>query len=477
MSHKPVFLQNVTFSLSHKICFADLNLTIHPGGKIGIAGPNGGGKSTLLAIIQGLQEPTAGKVVIAAGTTFGYVPQQPAFCEGLSGGQLFNAALTQALAADPDILCLDEPTNHLDRHNRRSLMRMLQHFDGTLLLVSHDVELLRSCVDTIWQLEHGSIEVFAGAYDDFIRAQQVAAEQKAARIKQLGVQQAHTKNELLKQRERSARRARANKNENDRNLLGLLKQSSDASLGKQLGSLEESSSALAQARAGLHEAKKIVVSFELLASHIHKGGDYVVAVRDGSVGYQNLPPLLTHINLHVGAGERVALLGDNGSGKSTLIKAMCRVQGIVVGGEWQMPQPAFIGYLDQHYKILNPALSVLEALKAVHNVQDAQLRMILNDFLFRKNEEVHALVGQLSGGEKARLALACIAVQQPSLLVLDEVTNNLDLQTREYVIQVLNQYPGSLIVISHDEDFLNRINIQERYVIDNGAAKRECAAE
>ena len=113
----------------------------------------------------------------------------------------------------------------------------------------------------------------------------------------------------------------------------------------------------------------------------------------------------------------------------------------------------------------------------MQNVQDAQLRMILNDFLFRKNEEVHALVGQLSGGEKARLALACIAVQQPSLLVLDEVTNNLDLQTREYVIQVLNQYPGSLIVISHDEDFLNRINIQERYVIDNATAKRECAAE
>ena len=113
MSHKPVFLQNVTFSLSHKICFADLNLTIHPGGKIGIAGPNGGGKSTLLTIIQGLQEPTAGKVVIAAGTTFGYVPQQPAFCEGLSGGQLFNAALTQALAAE--IIRVHDATQRVGR--------------------------------------------------------------------------------------------------------------------------------------------------------------------------------------------------------------------------------------------------------------------------------------------------------------------------------------------------------------------------
>jgi ATPase subunit of ABC transporter with duplicated ATPase domains len=286
-----------------------------------------------------------------------------------------------------------------------------------------------------------------------------------------------SESELLKQRERSARRARANKNENDRNLLGFLKQSGDASLGKQLGSLEQSSYELAQARADLHKVKKIVVSFELLASRIHKSGDYVVSVRDGSVGYQNLPPLFMHINLHVGAGERVALQGDNGSGKSTLIKAICPVQGIVTNGEWQMPQSMFIGYLDQHYKILDPALSVLEILKAVHKVPDVRLRTVLNDFLFRKNEEVNAVVSQLSGGEKALLALACIAVKQPALLVLDEITNNLDLQTREYVIQVLNQYPGSLVVISHDEDFLNHINLQGRYVIDNGAVKREDSAE
>jgi ATPase subunit of ABC transporter with duplicated ATPase domains len=128
-----------------------------------------------------------------------------------------------------------------------------------------------------------------------------------------------------------------------------------------------------------------------------------------------------------------------------------------------------IGYLDQHYGTLSPKKSVLETIAdLVPTWSHAEIRRHLNDFLFRKNAEVNALVATLSGGEKVRLTLAQIAAKTPQLLILDEITNNLDLETREHVIQVLKEYPGSMIVISHDEDFLHAIDIQSWYEVKNG---------
>lgn len=471
MSHKPIFIQNISFLLQHKTCFADFNAVVYPGSKIGIIGDNGSGKSTLIKIIQGLLEPSIGRVVVAPEIVFGYVPQLPEDGQ-LSGGQQFNADLSRALAFQPDVLCLDEPTNHLDKNNRRSLMRMVQHFQGTVLVVSHDVELLRSCVDTLWAFEEGRIIVFKGAYDAFMEDRRVCQEHLQKSIKSLELRQIHTKKELRIQQERSARRARANKNENDRKLLGFLKGSADASLGKHQAVIGKISEKIASQRSLLQEPEKITVSFELLASVFANARGNAIEISSGSVSYREQSLVIQDINLAVVHQERIALVGDNGSGKSTLFKALLAMSDIAVSGTWYLPKSQRIGYLDQHYKILNQNSTVLETAQAISSLPHAELRKILNDFLFRKNEEVGALVSSLSGGEKARLVLACIALQQPQILLLDEVTNNLDLQSREHVINVLNAYPGTLIVISHDEDFLQRIGITSRYQFLNGTIAR-----
>lgn len=159
-------------------------------------------------------------------------------------------------------------------------------------------------------------------------------------------------------------------------------------------------------------------------------------------------------------GQRIAIVGDNGSGKSTLARAILADPLILRHGDWYTPDPRAIGYLDQHYGNLDPAHSVLQALKhAAPDWSTAQLRQHLSDFLFRHHVAVETNVSMLSGGEKARLSLACIAARVPELLILDEVTNNLDLATRRHVIDVLRDFPGAMLLISHDRDFLRELGV------------------
>lgn len=163
----------------------------------------------------------------------------------------------------------------------------------------------------------------------------------------------------------------------------------------------------------------------------------------------------------------MAITGDNGSGKSTLIKAILGDESIYKTGDWHVIKREDIGYLDQHYSTLHPDKTVLETIAdLVPSWSHTEIRRHLNDFLFRKNEEVNALVSTLSGGEKARLSLAQIAAKTPKLLILDEITNNLDLETKDHVIQVLKAFPGAMIIISHEADFLEEIGVSE--VVDVG---------
>ncbi|MGL5743046.1 MAG: ATP-binding cassette domain-containing protein [Legionella sp.] len=195
----------------------------------------------------------------------------------------------------------------------------------------------------------------------------------------------------------------------------------------------------------------------------------LVSIREVTVGYVEGNPILRQLNCSIRARERSAIHGANGSGKSTLIKAILHDQSILKHGDWTTNHLKEIGYLDQHYSTLSENKTVWEFMSFfLKDKNDAEIRNDLNDFLFRKNEEVHAFISTLSGGEKARLCLAQIAAVTPKLLVLDEMTNNLDRETRAHVIQVLKEYPGALIVISHDADFLAAIKITNEYEIKNG---------
>lgn len=169
----------------------------------------------------------------------------------------------------------------------------------------------------------------------------------------------------------------------------------------------------------------------------------------------------------------MAFRGKNGSGKSSILKAILGDHRLFKSGEWSTPTHGEIGYLDQHYKNLDPQKSVDENLTfAEPGWSPSDRRRHLNDFLFRKTEEVDVLVKHLSGGEKARLSLALIAAHPPRLLILDEITNNLDLETIEHIRQVLIPYPGALLMVSHDEAFLESLKIDQFYEIRDGRVVR-----
>ncbi len=165
--HKPILINDLRLSFPQKSCFANFNAQIRFGNRIAIIGNNGSGKSTLLKILQGKQEPSHGEVIIPSDVIFAYASQVIEDFNSLSGGERLQKSLTKALSLVPNVLILDEPTNHLDRNSRKNLMRMLQGYTGTLIIVSHDAELLRHCINTLWHINKGEIHSFSGNYDDY----------------------------------------------------------------------------------------------------------------------------------------------------------------------------------------------------------------------------------------------------------------------------------------------------------------------
>lgn len=476
--HKPIQFTNLTLSFPHKTCFAEFDGQILSGNRIAIIGANGCGKSTLLKILRGQIEPSDGEIHLPSGLTVGYLPQVIESFHELSGGQRLNRALTQALIEEPSVLLLDEPTNHLDSRNRRSLMRMLQNFSGTLVVVTHDVELLQNCIDTIWHIHNGRVHVFSGTYDDYQRElaiKQSSIEQALSGLKR---QKQDTHQSLMKEQLRAKNsRIRGEKHIEQRkwptirsatkvfNAVETSGLKQQAIYNKKHGLVDELSQ--------LRQSEVIKPKFMLNGSSRHQA---VVSIRQGQVGYTAEQPILYDLNLNIGGNERIALLGDNGSGKSTLIKAILADNALLKEGAWDTPKVHDIGYLDQHYTTLAPDKTVLEVIMDVlPQVPYIEIRKHLNDFLFRKNEEVQATVSTLSGGEKARLSLAQIAAKSPKLLILDEMTNNLDLETRAHVIEVVQAYPGAMIVISHDIDFLKAIHMTTYFRMSQGLI--ECLGE
>ena len=169
MSRYPVIkLQNISFHFSYKTCFDDFSHTVLYGERIAIIGDNGAGKSTLLKIIRQEIDPSEGSVEYVRDLSIGYVEQTVREYDGLSGAQRFNKALSKALSAQPQILLLDEPTNHLDLDNKKSLIKMLERYRGTLIIVSHETSLL-SLVDSVWHIKNGKINSFNCSYEDYIK--------------------------------------------------------------------------------------------------------------------------------------------------------------------------------------------------------------------------------------------------------------------------------------------------------------------
>jgi ATPase subunit of ABC transporter with duplicated ATPase domains len=454
MSHKPLALNNLSLELPHKTCFTDFSVTLNYGDHVAIIGRNGSGKSSLLGILKNMSPDI----------TIGYVPQIIEEFGNSSGGERFNSAFTEALSKDPDILLLDEPTNHLDLKNRRSLMRSLKSFPGTLIIVSHDIQLLRNSIDKFWHINNGKITIFSRNYDDYMHDVKLKHNSIEIELSRLDRQKKDMHQNLMQEQIRAAKSKQKGQKSIDQRKWPTIISNSKAlqaqeTSGRKKAAIDHKKQGLIDKLADLRLPEVIMPKFSLSSADI--GDKSVLSIQDASIGYTD--PILQNINLELGSKSRIAIKGNNGSGKTTLIKAILNDASINKAGNWYVTRD--IGYLDQHYSTLDPNLTVLESL----DMPDK--RRHLNNFLFRKPEEVHAKVSTLSGGEKARLSIAQIAAITPRLLILDEITNNLDIETRQHVIEILKHYPGAMIVISHDEYFLREIGIENFYEIRDNHLK------
>ncbi|USO02071.1 MAG: ABC-F family ATP-binding cassette domain-containing protein [Alphaproteobacteria bacterium] len=441
--HKPIIIKDLSLPFTK---IEDFSATIHYGDRIILIGRNGAGKSTLLKSI--LKQCDDVQV--------GYVPQMIKGFEALSGGERFNAALTKALSVDPEMLLLDEPTNHLDSRNKKSLLQLLKHYPGTLVIATHDMDLMEGI---LWHIKDDQISIFKGSYEDYKRElelQQHSLEQKKLKLNQ---EKKYLHEDLMDEQVRAKKsRLRGEKRTKEKKWPAMVAKMKEQQAAKTTGDRKKT---LGEKRQDISERLKElqlpeVIKPKFSLETLDNNSDILVV--DGTAGYHPDKPVLKNINLALSKNDRLAITGQNGSGKTTLIKAILGDPSVWTSGEWIVPKKEHIGHLDQHYKTLDPDKTVLE-----HFEDLLDKRKYLNDYLFRTDEQVNTKASCLSEGEKARLSLAQIGAHTPRLLILDELTNNLDLETKEHVIQVLRDYPGTLIVISHEQGFLDAIGVTQHF--------------
>ncbi|HHT51631.1 MAG TPA: ABC-F family ATP-binding cassette domain-containing protein [Bacteroidales bacterium] len=505
-----ITLSNISIGFNGEILFKEISFVVGDRDRIGLVGKNGAGKSTLLKIIHGLLEPESGTMIITSGHKTGYLPQEMvanfettvweeamnAFTEQMgllkkidhttrelsersdyesesyikltqqladanerfhligghtmeaetekvllglgfpaqdfdrplkeySSGWQMRVALAKILLQKPEILLLDEPTNHLDIESIQWLEEYLANYDGALLLVSHDRTFLDRVTNRTVEITLGTIQDYKCSYSEYVQQ----------RMERIEIQSAAYENQQkeIAQIERFIERFRYK-----------------ATKAKQ-----------AQSRVKMLEKMELIEVDELDQSSISfqfppapHSGKVTVETEDLNLGYGDLQ-VLKQVNFHLKRGEKVAFVGKNGEGKSTMVKA-------IVGelepqqGEIRLGHQVVIGYYAQNQALLlDPKKTVFETIDhvAVGDVR-TKIRTILGRFLFTP-EDSEKRVGVLSGGEKSRLALAKLLLSPFNLLILDEPTNHLDMQSKNVLKNALLQYEGSMILVSHDRDFLD----------------------
>jgi ATPase subunit of ABC transporter with duplicated ATPase domains len=345
MSHKPLTLNNLSLELPHKTCFTDFNVTINYGDHIAIIGRNGSGKSSLLNMLR----------VKSPNITIGYVPQIIENFIDLSGGERFNAVFTQALIHNPDILLLDEPTNHLDLKNRKSLIRSLKSFPGTLIIVSHDVELLRNSIDRFWHIDNGKITIFSGNYDDYMRDIQSKRNSIEAELARLERHKKDMHQNLMQEQARAAKsKQKGRKSIEQRKWPTIVSDAktlqAQETSGRKKSAIDYKKQDLLDKLTDLRLPEVIIPKFSLSAADI--GDRSVVSIQDASIGYTD--PILQNINLELSSKNRIAIKGNNGRGKTTLIKAILNDPIINKTGNWYVTKILVI--LISIIQLLSPIL-------------------------------------------------------------------------------------------------------------------------
>ncbi|MBQ8110154.1 MAG: ABC-F family ATP-binding cassette domain-containing protein [Clostridia bacterium] len=518
-------LQNVNKSFVMNEVLKDVSLTLQAGSRMGLVGVNGSGKSTLFKLICGEMEPDSGTISLLRGTSVGVLTQDadiqsdltiqqelervfepvrqmearlrameaemaekhddpqafeqlsraytrltdrfedaggyawPSRIQGvlaglgfargretqpaslLSGGEKTRLCLARLLLTQPDLLMLDEPTNHLDLASTQWLEETLKKYRGTVLVISHDRYFLNSVCDCMAELSMKRLTQYSGNYDRFAVQRQANLERQ---LKEYKLQQA----EIARQEAIIARYRMYNREKSIK-----LAESREKRLEK-----------LERVEKPMSEQK---VRFNFTARR--RTGDDVLRVKDLSKGFEGRT-LFEHLNLHLRAGDRVAIIGPNGVGKSTLLN-------IIVGqlapdcGTVEFGSNVDLGYYDQQQARLHPEKDVLNELwDDFPRLEMDRIRGVLALFLLT-GDDVFQTVGTLSGGERGRVALAKLMLRQDNLLLLDEPTNHLDMDSREVLEGALEDFEGTILTVSHDRYFINKVATKVIEMSSEGAVE------
>ncbi len=501
--------------------FAGLSFEINHGDKIALIGPNGTGKTTLLRIMCGLEAPTEGTISSSKGLQIGYLPQKPTFPseqtlygemltifanlqdqraelrrmeqamgEGsapdeflerygkalerfelaggyeyehriqrvlgglgfgreeydkpialLSGGQKTRALLAKLLLQEPGLLLLDEPTNHLDLAATEWLEKYLASWAGSLLVVAHDRYFLDKIVSRVWDMSFGQMSEYRGNYTAYTRQR---AERLTRQWKEYQEQQ-----EFIAKTAEFVRRFKAGQ------------------LAKQARGRETRLERLERVERP-QEQKAMRMSLQAR----FRSGNEVLRIKRLTVGYRNEAgashPLFSAADLLLLRLQRVALLGPNGSGKTTFFKTILE-QLPPLEGEVRLGASIKLGYLAQSYEDLNPENTILDEIWAVKQLDLEPARSFLGRFLF-SGDDVFKPISALSGGERGRVALAKLALRGANFLLLDEPTSHLDIESREILEEVLRDYDGTILFVSHDRYFMDALATHV-WSIEDGALR------
>lgn len=487
------------------IIFSNISFSVPDNARIGLVGPNGAGKTTLLKIMTGQQEPTSGQFTINKGLKVGYIAQENGLDEDktiwdemltvfndlieknkkitkmqeqiadhpededllkrydqlaydfeqeggftyqaeiksilngfnfkentwnkvigtLSGGEKTRLAFVKLLLQKPPVLLLDEPTNYLDLDTLDWLEAFLKNYQGAIITVSHDPYFLDHLANQIFELNFGKLTTFKGNYSQYVKERELMdSQQEAAYEKQ---------QEKIKKEEEFIQK----------NLVR-------ASTTKRAQSRRKVLDKMERIKPPKHK-QKVRINF----TSERPSGKEVLIAKDLTIGYPD-KVMVSDIDFQVNKNDRVAIIGPNGIGKSTLLKTIMKKLE-PKGGSIKYGASLDIGYYDQELQSLDPSKTVLDTIWDRHKTMpEKDVRSILASFLFTA-EDIDKTVGQLSGGQKARLTLTVLSLEKDNFLLMDEPTNHLDIEAKEVLEEALDNYDGTLLFVSHDRYFINEL--------------------
>ena len=501
-------INGITVRLGGRTILDRATAPIPPGARVGLIGRNGAGKSTLMKVMIGQLDPDEGEIEMPKKTRLGYIAQeapsgtstpfetvlaadteratlmaeaeschdpdrlghvydrllaidaytadarasriliglgfdeamQGQLLDSYSGGWKMRVALAALLFSEPDVLLLDEPSNHLDLEATLWLENFLKSYPGTLVVISHERDLLNNVVDTILHLEGGKVTLYAGGYDSFER-------QRAERMAQIAAAQAS----------QNAQRARLQDY--------IARNSARASTAKQAQSRAKM---LAKMQPIAAMADDPSLSFDFPSPTELKPP--LITLDMAAVGYTEGNPILRKLNLRIDPDDRIALLGRNGNGKTTLARLLA-AQLAPMEGEMHATSKMRVGYFTQYQveELHGDDTPIEHMTRLMKGMTPGAVRGQLGRFGF-SGDKATTKVAKLSGGERARLALALITRDAPHLLILDEPTNHLDVDSREALVQALNGYDGAVILVSHDRHMVE-LTADRLVLVEDGRAQ------